>query len=183
MAKKNNNTDENTENKASKDNENFVKIRHRGQGYWSKRASIPPSGAKKAIETPDYLWMLACQYFNSIDENPFLKQELTKFGQPVEIQNLKPYTWAGLEDYLFEKGIISTLQDYKSNRDGRYDSFVEVVRAIDNVIYNNKFEGAAVNAFNSNIIARDLGLVDKSAVQVSEEQPLFDDIEETTNQE
>lgn len=63
-------------------------------------------GAKKAIESPDYLWMLACQYFNSIDENPFLKQELTKFGQPVEIQNLKPYTWAGLEDFLLEKELF-----------------------------------------------------------------------------
>jgi hypothetical protein len=45
-------------------------------------------------------------------------------------------------------------------------------------MFAQKFEGAAVGAFNSNIIARDLGLIDRTELKVTEEQPLFGDGED-----
>lgn len=39
--------------------------------------------------------------------------------------------------------------------------FPKVIEAVDKIIYSQKFEGAAAGMFNPNIIARDLGLVDK----------------------
>ena len=39
-----------------------------------------------------------------------------------------------------------------------------------------QFEGAAAGFLNPNIIARKLGLTDKSEVKVSQEQPLFPDV-------
>jgi hypothetical protein len=45
-------------------------------------------------------------------------------------------------------------------------------------MYAQKFEGAASGAFNANIIARDLGLADKTEMKVTEEQPLFGDGED-----
>jgi hypothetical protein len=47
------------------------------------------------------------------------------------------------------------------------------------VIFNQKFSGAAVGAFNANIIARELGLADNQKVEVVKEQPLFGDDDET----
>lgn len=38
---------------------------------------------------------------------------------------------------------------------------------VETTIYTQKFEGAAVGAFNSNIIARDLGLADKKEIDAS----------------
>ena len=56
--------------------------------------------------------------------------------------------------------------------------FIEIIRAIDKIMFAQKFEGAASGAFNANIIARDLGLTDKSELKVTEEQPLFGDGED-----
>jgi hypothetical protein len=39
---------------------------------------------------------------------------------------------------------------------------MEVITRIDKYIYNQKFEGAAAGFLNPNIIARDLGLADKT---------------------
>ena len=52
-----------------------------------------------------------------------------------------------------------TLREYRKRRE-----FSGVVRAIDESIKNQKFDGAAAGFFNANIIARDLGLKDKSEV-------------------
>lgn len=166
-------------------------------GYWEWRGRTGMRGKAKAFKNPQHLWRLACEYFERVDNNPFLKQEqrkglikidkdaiidsetLSEIKNPVvELKNIRPYTWMGFTDYLFEKGYISTMQDYKSNREGKYDDYVEVIRVIDDIMYSRKFEGAAVGAFNASIIARDLGLVDKVQNQVTMEQPLFADDEQ-----
>lgn len=149
--------------------------------YWEfmKRYGQETIGRPKAIPTPEKLWEYACEYFKRTDENKFLKQDFIRSGerggQIVELETIRPYTWAGFEAYLFEKGIIQDLEDYRYNLEGRYEAFKGIIRAIDRIMYANKFEGAAVGAFNANIIARDLGLVDKAQVKVIEEQPLFGD--------
>lgn len=160
-------------------------------GYWEWRKKV---GAPKAIKSSKQFWSLACEYFQSIDERPFLKQEQRKspikiaagaiiddetmeeIKNPIiELKNIRPYTWAGFEAFLFEKGVLANLDHYKCNLEGRYQEFVEIIRAVDKVMFSQKFEGAASGAFNANIIARDLGLADKSQLTVTEEQPLFGD--------
>ena len=42
------------------------------------------------------------------------------------------------------------------------EDFIEVTRDIESVIYEQKFTGASADLLNSNIIARDLGLIDKT---------------------
>ena len=42
-------------------------------------------------------------------------------------------------------------------------------------MYDQKFVGAAVGAFKENLIARELGIADKSQIKVTGEQPLFGD--------
>lgn len=41
---------------------------------------------------------------------------------------------------------------------------MEVTTYVEEIIRTQKFEGAAVGAFNANIIARDLGLSDKKEI-------------------
>jgi hypothetical protein len=47
------------------------------------------------------------------------------------------------------------------------DGFSTVTDAIKDIIYTQKFEGAAADLLNPNIIARDLGLQDKQAQEIS----------------
>lgn len=149
---------------------------------WRKKMKV---GRKKAIKSPQHLWDLACAYFVYIDEHPYQKQEPIKSGDSagsvMTVDSIRPYTWNGLEIYLFQKGIIYDLQDYKRNTDGAYTEFQEVIGAIDKVIFDQKFSGAAVGAFNANIIARELGLADNQKVIVEKEQPLFGPSEDDDN--
>ena len=84
-------------------------------------------------------------------------RELTK----VELPTARPYTITGLCLYLdcnvqyftdFENRLTDSNQD---------KGFSVVITRIRETIYTQKFEGAAVGAYNANIIARDLGLTDK----------------------
>lgn len=147
-------------------------------GYWEWRKN---TGRKKAISNPKKLWQLACDYFQSVDENPGFKKDFIKggesAGQVVDLEQMRPYTWEGLEDFVFEQGIITDLQDYRYNKDGRYSEFEGIIRAITRVIYDRNISGSAMNFLNPNIIARYHGMADKSEVKVQEEQPLFGDEE------
>lgn len=149
-------------------------------GYWEWRKKV---GRPKNIKTPQELWDLACEYFQTVDENPILLQEQKRgsvnmprsaegidpklmeqiINPVISLETQRPYTWTGLESYLFEqRHVILDLEDYRYNRDGRYSEYGGIIRAIDRIIFTQKFEGAAAGIFNANIIARDLGLVDKS---------------------
>lgn len=163
------------------------------KGYWEWRKN---TGAPKALKSPEQLWGLACDYFKSVDERPiFIEEqrrspirvpkeawfemsddELKALERPViRMMKARPYTWAGLEAYLFERGILKNLSEYRNNYRGGHTEFAEVCRAIDRTMYAQKFEGAASGIFNHAIIARELGLADRSKIQLSEEQPLFGD--------
>ena len=65
---------------------------------------------------------------------------------------------------------ISNFKEYEKRED--YQAVTTRVRQI---IYNQKFEGAASGFLNANIIARDLGLADKQSHSHVVEQPLFPD--------
>lgn len=148
-------------------------------GYWEWRKK---TGKPKAIKTPEKLWELACEYFQTIDSNPAYKKDFIKGGESagtiVDIETMRPYTWEGLEDFLFEKGIITNLDDYRQNTDGRYQEYTGIIRAIGKVIFNRNFSGASMNFLNANLIARQLGLAEKSQVAITKEQPLFADDEQ-----
>jgi len=108
------------------------------------------------------LWQVACEYFEWCDENPLVKKETHHkiLGvETKEAETARPYTLSGLCICCgtnrhwwkqFKKGLKEDSHD-----------FYPVVRQIEDVIYAQKFEGAAAGHFNANIIARDLGLGEK----------------------
>lgn len=144
--------------------------------YWDKRKKM---GVPKKIETPEKLWDLACDYFKKVDNAPGIKKEVlkggTKAGQIIGVETMRPYTWEGLTDYCFEKGVIQSLEDYRYNTEGRYSEFKGIIRAINTVIFDRNFSGAAMEMLNPNLIARQLGMAEKTHMTVAEEQPLFGD--------
>lgn len=134
-----------------------------GNEYWKQRKNV---GKPKAIKDPEELWNLACDYFQSIDDNPVSVQD-NKGTKNVNTIKLKvPYTWAGLQDYVFEKISLWGLDDYKKNKDGRYADYTQVIHRIDNIMANQKYTGAVIGIFKENIIARDLGLKDHKELDV-----------------
>lgn len=121
--------------------------------------------------TPEEFELAWQQYFEWSDSNPWYKNEAVKSGdragQIIAVPTVRPYTELGFcvfhdlgEKYLTELG--HTLQGREDKKCKELSNILARARA---KCYNQKFEGAAVGAFNANIIARVLGLTDKQEVK------------------
>lgn len=131
--------------------------------WWKLRAK---HGRDKIFENPEMLWQSCVEYFEATDKRKWNKIEYK--GNPlrkVSIPTDTPYTLSGL--YIFLDIGQSTWSDYKNKED--YKDFSVVIKKVEDIIYTQKFEGATVGAFNPNIIARDLGLIEKKEVSVESE--------------
>jgi hypothetical protein len=127
----------------------------KGNKIW-QLADPETVGKPRIFETPEDLWEKAKEYFNYIDENPILKTDFKgKDSDIVHYDLQRPYTWHGLYVFLG----VCNLERYKKN-----DVFANILTHIGNIIYNQKFDGATVGIFNQAIIARDLGLTDKTDI-------------------
>lgn len=153
-----------------------MEVNKKDSQYWDKRKKSGVKAIKEAkvgrprnLESPEQLWELACDYFKRCDETPWEKKDYKgKDAVEVEIPTSAPYLWSGFEDFLFEQGVCSSLKDYRTasrkpkDEQGIYAEFSEVITRIDQIMLTQKVSGAMVGAYNSNLVARLEGLVDKS---------------------
>jgi len=135
----------------------------KGNEFWKLRSK---HGRDKLFATPELMWEAACEYFQWCQDNPWQRVETTIKDKSTDVKTIpteRPFTMQGLCLYLDCNTVY--FNHFKSaldteNKDIDKD-FSKVITRIEETIYKQKFEGAAVGAFNANIIARDLGLRDK----------------------
>lgn len=122
-----------------------------GNRFWEARSS---HGRKPIFDSPEKLWDAATQYFEWNENNPLWEVKSYMYqGAPVQdqIPKMRAMTIEGL--CLFLDISKQAWSEYKQR-----DGFGDVTREIDDIIRKQKFEGAAAEMLNANIIARDLGL-------------------------
>lgn len=116
-------------------------------------------GRKKIFETPKDLWDAAVEYFAWAEANPLEKPIIHQGKVQRGKEKLpRPFTVIALSIHL---GFCSDSYYYYRRR----EAFKDVTNAIDEIIYNQKFEGASVGLFNAGLISRDLGLAEKTEVK------------------
>lgn len=115
-------------------------------------------------------------YIDWNEANPLKKPQLIqKLGDTVDVPVGRPLS---IKRFCMFLGISSsTYHKYKEKQ-----SHANIIAVIDDAIYTNKYEGAAVNLFNTQIIMRDLGIGD-SVTHVMDDrrksvQELFPNIED-----
>lgn len=128
----------------------------KGNQFWK----LADWGKPKAYQ-PNDLWKKAVEYFNWCEENPWYKNEAVKSGDNVgdiiAVPTARPFT---IHAFCIYAGIVTqTFHNYE-----KQDAYLEITTRIREIIYSQKFEGAAVGAFNANIIARDLGLKEQTEI-------------------
>lgn len=125
-----------------------------GNQFWKLRSK---HGRDRLFESPEILWEAATEYFEWCEANPLIEIDFRgKDLEKVEIPKMRAFTWDGLELYLD----VYSLRDYKTNPE--YKDFSQVIARMEKTIRDQKFSGAAAGFLNANIIARDLGLTDKT---------------------
>lgn len=157
----------------------------KGNQFWKLRNK---HGRDKLFASPELMWKAACEYFEWCEANPWLRMEQIKqpgkgYSDPetgeyvppkyvLPIPTARPFTMHGLCLYLGCN--TAYFRQFKDALPEGELEFSTVITRIEETVYQQKFEGAAVGAFNANIIARDLGLAEKTHSTVVE-QPLFKD--------
>ena len=138
--------------KRDPENGRFLK----GNRFWEARSS---HGAKPKFEKADDLWSACCEYFDWVDNNPLYEDKVTSFqgvNTHEPIAKMRAMTIAGL--CLFLDVEEKTWREWRKER----SDLSAVISRAEAVIYQQKFSGAAADLLNANIIARELGLADKS---------------------
>lgn len=131
----------------------------KGNRFWEARSK---SGRNPIFETEDQLWDACVEYFEWVMDNPLQEEKATQFqGAFVKdtVNKMRAMTLDGLCTFL--DICDATWANYRSR-----DDFLGVTRKVERIIRDQKFSGAAADLLNANIIARDLGLSDKQAVNL-----------------
>lgn len=134
--------------------------------FWKKRSK---HGRDKIFATPEILKEACYEYFEHQSKNKWEKTDYKgKEVEMVKIPTSSPFTIKGLCLFLgvnskfinqFESGLDLTTEEGHD--------FSNIITHVREIIFIHKFEGAVVGAYNSNIIARELGLTDKKEVNTS----------------
>ncbi len=139
-------------------------------------------GAHKRFTTGSILLEAFAEYVEWNNTNPWKKNELVKGGDlagiVIQVDTIRPLSLGGMCGFLgmtssWWKELRKRCEKSEKSADREYMS---AIRTIEDSIYNQKYEGAMVGAFNSNIAVRDLGLVDKQAVQVNDDREKAADV-------
>lgn len=127
----------------------------KGNQFWKARSS---HGRKPVFADPEQLRDACAEYFEWVEENPLWEDKLVTFQGAAThepVAKMRAMTIGGL--CIFLDIDRTTWLEY-----GKKEGFSNVIREVDEVIRTQKFEGASADLLNANIIARDLGLADKT---------------------
>ena len=132
----------------------------KGNKFWMLRSK---HGRDKLFKTPALLWEAACEYFEWCENNPLYEMRGFSFQGKVTKENFPKMRAMTLSQLCFYLNCSdSYFRHFKSTLQEKDKDFITVIHEIESIIYNQKFQGASADLLNANIIARDLGLVDKS---------------------
>lgn len=121
-----------------------------------------PKGTKN-IQTPEQMWQLFQEYAEHTKKNPIkVKDWVGGMGKPIIREKEKPLTLEGFELYIWEKGIAEGVEQYFSNREGRYQDFVGICSLIRKKIRQDQIAGGMAGIYNPSITQRLNGLVEKT---------------------
>lgn len=137
-------------------------------------------GVHKMIDSPELLLELFNKYKLWRDKNPIMVHDfIGKEGRSDYREKQRPLTMEGFEDFVAEQpNMPLALEQYFSNREGRYDNFVAICSYIRRQIRNDQIAGGMAGIYNPSITQRLNNLVEKTESKIQVEQPLFGDDEE-----
>ena len=130
----------------------------KGNRFWEARSS---HGRNPKFESPEALWAACCEYFEWVEANPLYEVKAFAFQGVVtqeSLPKLRAMTISGLCIFL-----DITRQTWGTFR--AMEGFSDITTRAEEIIYDQKFSGAAADLLNANIIARDLGLKEQSQVE------------------
>lgn len=132
----------------------------KGNNYWD----FVGKHGRDFKYTPEKIWGEAKAYFEWMKDRTWEKKEAIKSGDMAgELIGIPTSTPMSIQSFcLFADINYKTFARYE--KEEGYEDFWEITSCIRDIIESQQFEGATVGAYNANIIARKLGLTDKTDI-------------------
>jgi hypothetical protein len=127
----------------------------KGNEFWKARST---HGRKPIFPDAETLWEACVEYFEWVEANPLYEDSVQSYQGNVKhepLAKMRAMTVTGLCTFLDIS--LQAWTEYRTR-----DGFGDVTTRVDQIIRDQKFSGAAAGLLNANIIARDLGLTEKS---------------------
>ncbi len=152
-----------------------VAVTTAGKPLWTFLSvhTLSDRGNTRKFATPEELVEACIRYFQWADANAIEEQQLfssAKFGVIKATKaHKRPYTHEGL--LLFIGIHFNTWYNWSNPFHKMYrPDLAPVIEHVRNIIYEQKFTGAAVGLFNANLVARSLNLVERHDVTTNGEE-------------
>jgi hypothetical protein len=127
--------------------------------------NVKPLRKPKYIASPEAMREYFEQYRREIKADPFIVGDwVGGMAMYVERKKEKPLTMEGFGVWLDRNGIITDVSDYFENKDGRYEAYVHICRAIKREIRQDQIAGGMAGIYNPSITQRLNNLVEKQEV-------------------
>lgn len=137
-------------------NDSITMAAPKGNQFWKQRAK---HGRDKLFASSECLWEACCEYFEWVQANPMEEERIFCYqGEIIQgsIKRIRPMTLSSL--FIFLDISKATWSNWKN---GDNKGLMNIIERAEMVIYTQKFEGAATNLFNANLMARELGIKDR----------------------
>jgi len=124
-----------------------------GNSFWMKRST---HGRNPLFNNPEDLFDACMQYFKYSEDNPLMEEKVFCFKGHVtrtEVSKLRALTLQGL--CIFIGMTRETWGQYRKKED-----YSDICTTVEEIMYNQKLQGASADLLNASIIARHLGLKD-----------------------
>ena len=124
------------------------------------------------LNSPEELWNLFLDYEKNL---PIIEvpQSHVKLGV-VYLPIKAPMTMEGFKDFCYDK--VGVIKHYIDNTDENYSEYCTIITRIKERIFNNNMSKAAAGMYKENLIARQLGMTEKTQTDLKVDQPLFPDV-------
>ena len=131
-----------------------------GNEFWKFRSK---HGRDKLFATPQLMWEAACEYFQWCEDNPLYESKGFAFQGVITTEIFPIMRAMTLSQLCFYLNCNEAyFRQFKASLPAGEKDFSTIINDIEQTIYNQKFQGAAGNLLNANIIARDLGLKEQT---------------------
>jgi hypothetical protein len=146
----------------------------------AKNGNIHPT---RIFKSPEELLAAWNNYLKDL-ETESLKWYETKFvgkdAEETKVPYKLPYTQDGFEVFCYKN--YGCVNQYFDNKDGLYDDFVTICKAIKQEIRANQITGGLLGLYNPSITQRLNNLVEQQSLSVTEVKPIeFTIIDANTN--
>ncbi|MDL2215166.1 DNA-packaging protein [Dysgonomonas sp. OttesenSCG-928-M03] len=134
---------------------------------------VTGSDLTNAAYTPEKLWEKALEYIKWAEDNPLKEEKVFSSGKRLSVNKIRAMTLTGFCVFAhISKDVFETY--------AQSEGYAGVVARIKDVIYMQKFEGAAAGLLETSFVARELGLRDQTDITTNGKSISIEVVDEPT---